>query len=643
MSSKKHGKKLITDKNTDYLFDYFMMEDKINEQLRGQLDEEIAKKLENHQPKLDSRVMTDKNTKVSFSSEEQQELPTISPNSEDNFRPNVEFNDDDGDGDDGQDYNDIAQNFVRSPYGQKINPIPPIYQTQHIPKSDNKPKEVISERPILGEKLVADVQKYIETPEERRARAREAYSKLQDLVEKYQIKLTRPFSIDDDPDEMEAEYSMHKERRNKNNQVKFYKQILLNIVCGAEFLNEKYNPFEFKLKDWSKQVASDMDDYTEVLEEIYEKYKDKGGKMAPEIRLLFMIIMSGVTFHLSQALFGSGGLGDTIKSNPNILNQLLGGLMKGGGANLLGGGNNDEPMEAKQAMPTNKNLLAAIRKHQNKTSTDTKTENKSENKSEVNHTTTDNNSDAAQKLSIAKESLAIERERRLLAEQQAAHENQLRKRDEIFMAEIEKLKNQLNNKNTSISQQSVSQAPTQEITNYPNNYTNNYPNNYPNGYQNNYQNDLENGSVNQVLSDASRKPRFRENQMSPNNQYPKPTPINFQQPSDNNLNMFASDNKESFRSDYKSKLSSTKKPNKKISLDEILDSLGNSSDVDLDDVIETSSKKRNRNTNSVMKPITSSRKPRNNSVTKSVSKKRGSDTGSDLLSTTKRNNNILKL
>ena len=33
--------------------------------------------------------------------------------------------------------------------------------------------------------------------------------------------------------------------------------------------------FEFKLKDWSKTVAADMDDYTEVLEEIYEKYKDR--------------------------------------------------------------------------------------------------------------------------------------------------------------------------------------------------------------------------------------------------------------------------------------------------------------------------------------------------------------------------------
>ncbi len=73
-----------------------------------------------------------------------------------------------------------------------------------------------------------------------------------------------------------------------------------------------------------------MDDYTEVLEELYEKYKDRGGKMAPEIRLLFMIIMSGVTFHLIQTLFGSAGLGNTLQNNPNMLNKLLGSLMNGG-------------------------------------------------------------------------------------------------------------------------------------------------------------------------------------------------------------------------------------------------------------------------------------------------------------------------
>ena len=161
--------------------------------------------------------------------------------------------------------------------------------------------------------------------------SREMYLKLMDLVDEYNVKLTKNFNIYDDPDEMKVEYDMHMEciNRNKNNQVKFYKSMLLNIVCGMEFLNEKYNLFGFQLKGWSKQIASDMDDYTEVLGELYEKYKNNDGKMTPENRLLFMIIMSGITFHLSQKLFGSSAMNETIQNNPNILNNLLGRLMKG--------------------------------------------------------------------------------------------------------------------------------------------------------------------------------------------------------------------------------------------------------------------------------------------------------------------------
>ncbi|XWV25154.1 hypothetical protein QJ856_gp0618 [Tupanvirus deep ocean] len=607
MSSKKHhGKKLQTDKQTDYLFDYFMNEDKIDEQLKGQLDEELAKKIENHQPKLDSRVISEKPSRKAFSSEEKQELPSISPDSEDNFRPNVEFNDDD---DEPMNLNSESPSSVKSPYGQKINASAPFYPIQSRPV-DNKPKEIISERPILGEKLVADVQKYIETPEERRARARDAYSKLQDLVEKYQVKLSRPFGIDDDPDEMEAEYDMHKERRNKTNQVKFYKQILLNVVCGVEFLNDKYNPFEFKLKDWSKQVASDMDDYTEVLEEIYEKYKDRGGKMAPEIRLLFMIIMSGVTFHLSQALFGNGGLDKTVQNNPNILNKLLGGLMKGGGGILGGGNSNDEPPEAKEAAPNNKNILAAIRKHNQTKNSDIKSEATN---------TTEAASETSQKMSTANEALAIERERRLLAEQRAAFENQMRKQNEMYMAQINDLRNQLSNQNMTVASQM--NVPSQVTPQNNNNFQN------TNNYQNT--NNFQNNSVNQVLSDASRNPRFKENPIISNGQYSRPN-LQQQQISDSNFDMFASEIKEPVKPIQKVKNSSVKKPTK-IRLDEILDSLGDRTTEDIDDVIETSSKNRNRKINSLSKPITSTKKPKNNSATRSV-------TASD-----KRNSNVLKI
>lgn len=613
MSSKKnHGKKLPTDKNTDYLFDYFMNEDKFNDQMRGQWDEEMEKKLKDHQqqqPNLDSRIVTDhKSSKKDFSSSiNEEELPSNgseSPNRNNN--QDIDFNDDDSvvndNGNDGNDNDNINDNVnsessVKSIYGQKINAVSTKNRSNTKSNTRSDTREILSDRPLLGEKLVGDVQKYIETPEEKRARARDAYGTLQDLKEKYGITLTRNYTIDDDPDEMDAEIKMHKDRRHKHNQVKFYKQILLNIVCGVEFLNDKYNPFEFKLKDWSKQIAADMDDYTEVLEEIYEKYKDKGGKMAPEIRLLFMIIMSGVTFHLSQALFGSSGLSDTIQNNPNILNKLIGGLTKGG---LLGGTKNEPEAHS---LPNNKKILETIRKHNQNKQTETKSDNT--------NMTTEGQSESSQKILANNEALALERERRLLAEQKAAFEEQMRKQNEMYSAQMNDLRNQLSNKNSS-PQIDNSPQPLQTYQQLPNNY--------------------KNEPVNQVLSDASKKPRFHENPLIfSNNQYSKTQ-------SSEQLDIFDSEIKDTSKPSKSSKQPSTKKPIK-LNYDELLDSLEKSSDVDLDDIIETSNKKKNRN--SISKP-SNIIKAKNNSATRSTTKKRGSESTSDILSVTKKNN-IIKL
>ena len=614
MSSKNQRKKNITDKNTDYLFDYFMNEDKFNDQLRGEWDEQMEKKLENHKyPNLDSRIMTDRiksKEKESSTRSSDKELPTSENESESsNSKPDVEFNDDDSGGDDSDNASDSSiQSSAKSPYGPKIEAKP---KTDTRPKSEGRPrdaearlgasgrgpKELIPEKPLLGETLVADIQKYIETPEERRARAREEYSKLQDLVEKYGVKLSKPYTIDDDPDELRAEYDMLKERRHKNNQVKFYKSILLNIVCGVEFLNEKYNPFEFKLRDWSKQIAADMDDYSEVLEEIYEKYKDRGGKMAPEIRLLFLIIMSGVTYHLSQALFGSGGLDNTIKNNPNIIGKLLGGLVKGGLPGM--GGNDHEPPEAKEPPRDNKNILASIRKYNQTKQSDVKTETQ---------TTTDakseNNSNQSQ-------ALTAEREKRLLAEQEAKFQERLRKQNELHAAEVDRLRIQ---QIQSIPQQQQQVQSVQQQ--------------YPNNYLPQQTSQTINQPVNQVLSGIGKKPRFM---LSESQSIVSPRKNTLQELSDE-LDIFDSEIKD-IEKTRSHKFIPNKKPSGQ-SMDELIESLEGSTD-DIDEIIESSEKKKTN------KPTISIRKPRNSSATKSATKsagkRRGTDSASDALSSSKRN------
>lgn len=424
VSKKSRQKSLPTDIKTDYLFDYFVNIDKFDKRKKKkwdaekqELNESDEKKIREHEPKLDSRVFTEaQKTKTSASEEE---LPSTDSSA---HKKNVTFNDEISESE--SSVSTSESQSEKKQYGHKIS------ATHHTRKLHRKKRRM-------------------ETPEERRARSRDAYANLKEMENKHGIVLTKKFTIDDDPNEMEEEYKMHKNQRDKQNQVKFYGNALLLIVSGVEFLNEKYNPFDFKLKDWSKQVAADKDDYTEVLEELYEKYKDRGGKMAPEIKLIFLIIMSGVTYHLSQTLFGSGGLNDTIEKNPNILNKLLGGLMKGGG--IFGGGDDKQ----KTAIPNNKDILENIRKHK---------------------TNVNDNQTPMSPANQVSPSVSVTSPSVVNIDQRAIYEDQLRKQKQMYESQIMDLKNK-SQSNKMISNKVQSPKTPQ----------------------------------NQILSDARTRPRFQDN------------------------------------------------------------------------------------------------------------------------------------
>lgn len=66
-----------------------------------------------------------------------------------------------------------------------------------------------------------------------------------------------------------------------------------------------------------------MSDYDDVFEELYEKYRGQG-KMAPELRLLFMLGGSALMFHMTKSMFSSASpqVADILKQNPNIAAQM---------------------------------------------------------------------------------------------------------------------------------------------------------------------------------------------------------------------------------------------------------------------------------------------------------------------------------
>jgi hypothetical protein len=130
------------------------------------------------------------------------------------------------------------------------------------------------------------------------------------------------FNMSSDLEEMKYELNRIKKERQVESSIKFQRQMLMTFVTGAEYLNDSYNVFNFHLKGWSENVYENINDYDEVFEELHEKYGSKG-HVAPELRLLYMVVGSGFMYHLSNSLFKSSpaNLTDILKQNPDLMRQ----------------------------------------------------------------------------------------------------------------------------------------------------------------------------------------------------------------------------------------------------------------------------------------------------------------------------------
>ena len=100
--------------------------------------------------------------------------------------------------------------------------------------------------------------------------------------------------------------------------------MMMGFVTGLEWMNAKFDPFDLKLDGWSESVHENMEDYDDIFEELYDKYKERG-KMPPEARLLFTMAGSGFMFHVSNSFFKSKmtntSADDIFRQNPELARQ----------------------------------------------------------------------------------------------------------------------------------------------------------------------------------------------------------------------------------------------------------------------------------------------------------------------------------
>lgn len=138
------------------------------------------------------------------------------------------------------------------------------------------------------------------------------------------FQLSKEYDFNSSLEEMEYEYELLRSFADKRNGVKIAKSGLLQTISVIEFLNDKYDPFDFHLSGWGDHVSIEIDSWDDVLEELYEKYKGSGKKMAPEIKLFYLIIASASAFHFTKSQASKlPGLDSLLASNPGLLSKVL--------------------------------------------------------------------------------------------------------------------------------------------------------------------------------------------------------------------------------------------------------------------------------------------------------------------------------
>ena len=151
------------------------------------------------------------------------------------------------------------------------------------------------------------------------------YLKRLENLERRGVNLSQKYTIDSNLNEMKGEYEMIKTEKEKSNSVKFQAKMLMACVTGIEFLNNRFDPFDVNIEGWGETINENINDYDDVFAELHEKYQSKA-KIAPELKLLFMLGGSAVMCHMTNTMFKSAmpGMDDILKQNPDLMKQFAG-------------------------------------------------------------------------------------------------------------------------------------------------------------------------------------------------------------------------------------------------------------------------------------------------------------------------------
>jgi hypothetical protein len=124
-------------------------------------------------------------------------------------------------------------------------------------------------------------------------------------------------------DELRAEHEQLTDSQKLEASVRFQRNALMTFVTGVEMVNDRYGnrlPIKPRLKGWSESVQTNIQDFDDIFEELYDLYKDKA-KVHPLMRLVGTLGMSGVMFHLTNSAAERSGIphmADILNEDPEL-------------------------------------------------------------------------------------------------------------------------------------------------------------------------------------------------------------------------------------------------------------------------------------------------------------------------------------
>jgi hypothetical protein len=135
--------------------------------------------------------------------------------------------------------------------------------------------------------------------------------------------LTRENTVE----ELRAEVHKRTDSKNLEASMRFQRNALVTFVTGVEMLNDKAGhrlPIKPRLKGFSESVQTNIEDYDDIFEELYDLYKD-GSNLHPLVRLVGTLGVSAAMFHLTNTMAENSGIPhmkDVLNENPELRKQM---------------------------------------------------------------------------------------------------------------------------------------------------------------------------------------------------------------------------------------------------------------------------------------------------------------------------------